>query len=330
MFNMWCMYGMDLTKSLSNKKVNRLKNNIQLMNKFNELLKIAMERYGFENLPDTISERILLLSMIIYGNFTFFDEKGVLLGLPSVPSGKGFNMNGDPLSAWVYSRNGSFHKEIPLHVKGELDSKYLTEMTGGVQLSYQPSGVMIWENKTRYPFINEVFYFADAIADTYRGIDVARMWLKRPFIPVCDEELKDDVKAMLKGYKENQEELILSTSMMSVQKFDILPVDTTNAVQKLVEVVDWYENKFREKCGIEANAQIDKKGENLISDELDITTDFSERHENETIEYINEQLDFVNKIFGTNIKCVEKGVADEKAEKHSEVEEDERNNETDI
>lgn len=330
MFNMMCMYGIDLTKSLSDKKINKLENNIQLMNKFNELLKIAMERYGFENLPETISERLLLLSMIIYGNFTFFDKKGVLLGLPSVPSGKGFNMNGDPLSAWVYARNGAFNEEISLHVPGELDSSYIKEMTGGITIQNEPSGVMIWENKTRYPFINEVFYFADAIADTYRSIDVARVWLKRPFIPICDEELKDDVKAMLKGYKNNQEALIFSSAMMTVNKFDILNVDTTNSVQKLVEVVDWYENKFREKCGIEANAQIDKKGENLISDELDITTDFTERHENEIIEYINEQLDFVNKIFGTNIKCVEKGVSDKTAEKHDEVNNDERNNETDI
>ena len=57
-------------------------------------------------------------SLLVYGAVVFFEEKGTLLALPGAPSGKGYNMYGDPTSAWVFSRNGLFNKDLSLYVPG--------------------------------------------------------------------------------------------------------------------------------------------------------------------------------------------------------------------
>lgn len=65
-------------------------------------------------------------------------------------------------------------------------------------------------------------------------------------------------------------------------------------------------------CGVENNAQMDKKGENLITEEVEINKEYTEFSVDKATEYIQKGLDDVNKLFGTNITVKEKeGVKDE-------------------
>ena len=49
---------------------------------------------------------------------------------------------------------------------------------------------------------------------------------------------------------------------------------------------------------------MDKKGENLIEAEVTANDEYIAKEDNRIIEYINEQLELVNKVFNTNIHCV--------------------------
>ena len=302
-YDNYFLLGMDQCKST--KKLNRMKNNRLFIQTFMRLMDQAMRRYRIEGLPDTVSERVVLQSMIAYGNIVFFKHGDAILALPGTPSGGGFNINGDPVSAYVVSKNGVFNKEVKLYIKGGVNDKLVRD--GVVPVNEKvPTAIMIYESKTRYPFMDTVVYYAQAIADTLRTIDVSRTWIKQPFIPVCEESVIPSVKKMFQDMKDNDEMIIASTGIQSIDKFNIIPIDTaTTSIDSACQLVDWYTEQFKMACAMNGNSQIDKKGENLISDEVNFNEDYAEKHSNDMLDYIQEQLDVANEFLGLNMKVVE-------------------------
>lgn len=293
-----------MDKCKNRKKLNKMENNILFTTVFMRLFSEAIDRYKLTGLPDTVNERVLLESLLVYGNATLFEMNGNLLGLPSVPSGKGFNLYGDPVSSWVFSRNGLFNKEIDLYIEGGADASILNKGTTGLDLRGDKRGVMIWENKNRFPFLNTTIYYATVIADTLRTIDVDRKWLKRPFIPVCEESLVPSITKMFDNMTDNNDIIPVSTGVLDIEKFDLKPVDISpDIIKSAIELCEWYENKYRELCGTDSNTQVDKKGENLIEDEVHANDEYTTKTGDALIECINHYLDLANKQFGTNIKA---------------------------
>ena len=294
----------DCGKIKSRTKLNKFKNEQLFITTFMRLFNEALNRYKITGLPDTCNERVILESLILYGCVTFFNYEGNVLSLPSAPSGRGWNVYGDPLSAWVYSRNGLFNKEIDLFVKGGDNSALIKRGMSG-QINGNPVGCMVWESQNRYPFLNTIIFYAEAITDTLRTIDVNRLWLKHPFIPVCEESLIPTVKKLFNDYNNNQDFLPVSTGILDVDKFDLKNLDVSpDAIKSAIELCEWYESKFREQCGVKANSQVDKKGENLTSTEINVNEEYTDGKDNSIVEYINTQLEFVNEMLGTSMKCI--------------------------
>lgn len=264
-----------------------------------------MERYTIKGLPDTISERIVLQSLIWYSSAVFFEHKGSLLALPGVPSGDGWNANGDPGSCWVFSRNGIFNEEVKTYLPGSDESAFLA-LTNAGRSGGQITGVCVWENPMRYPFINSILYFSEQMADTLRTIETSRMNLKNPFVFVCEESLVPTVRKFFEDRDANLA-AIISSGAFPVDKVKFLPIDTNaETLQSSIELYEWYGNQFRELCGIQSNSQIDKKGENLISDELHVNDMFEAMQIEKCLDEINRGLDYVNKFFGTHMEAVKK------------------------
>lgn len=313
----------------SKKKLTQYENNARFRMEFFDKFEAAMRRYKIENIPDTCNERIILQSMICHGCVLFFKDPEYgdnVFAMCGVPSGKGFNINGDPVSAFAYSKNGLVNKEVDLFIKGADNSQLLAKGANSYLVSKNPQGVLVWENKSRYPFIETVLYFSRVISDTYRTIDVCRKWMKNPFIPVCEESMVASIKEML-GKIENNEDLIpVSTGVKEVTKIDFHDIiGAGDSAKDAIEMLDWYEQKYREKCTMNSNTQVDKKGENLIVDEVHMNDEYVDDAEESQIDYINNQLDFVNEVLGTNMRCV---IVEKKIEQ-KEVEKDDRLDEVD-
>lgn len=306
------------------KKLTKLQNNVIFTTVFMRLFNDAISRYKFNGLPDTVNQRVLLESLCIYGNVTFFDKDNSLLALPSVPSGKGFNMYGDPTSAWVFSKNGLVNQEIQLYIEGGVNAPILNKGTSGLDIPLKNKGVMVWENYARYPFLYTTIYYATAIADTLRTIDIDRKWLKRPFIPVAEESLIPSITKIFDSMSNNDEIIPVSTGVLDITKFDLKPVDISpDIVKSASELVEWYENKYRELCGVQANTQMDKKGENLISDEVHANDQYTDKTNDILIDCISHYLDIVNNQYGTKISV-------ERVAKEREVKENESDIPTNI
>lgn len=278
-------------------KIAKLENDRGFLNQFMRLWEIAYTRYDINGIPDTADKRVVLQSLICYGNVVFFRHSGEILALPGAMGGN-YNVYGQPLDAQVFSRNGRLNRNVRLYVPGGIQGlEYGLAPARGA-----PEGVMVWENKMRYPAINYIFQFARSISDCFRTLDVTRTWLKMPAIISAEESLIPSLKKLLENVKENRDIVPVSSGIMSVDRLSITPTgDVSSSVQKSCELVDWYEQQFRVAIGLAGNQNIDKKGENLISDEVRISREPSRLGLSEVEEYLSDQFDFVNECLGTDI-----------------------------
>lgn len=305
----------DLGGSRKNrKKLADFKNLLSFQIIFQRLAEDSLNRYEIEGLPETISKRVVLQSLLWHGNVIFFEKDGNLFALPGAPSGE-YNIYGEPAMAEVYSVNGYFNEPVKLYLPGSDEARFLerTDRTAPAKAK----GVIVWENKQRYPFINSVMYYAERISDTLRTLDVCRENIKTPQIFFCEESVKNSVERFLEDRESNMS-AIISTGVFEVDKVKTVPIDPKGtALSDITSLVEWYENKFRELCGKENNGQMDKKGENLVQAEVEVNDEYTELGVDKCVETMQEYFDYVNDIFGTNITVSKK--EEEKDEKESDV-----------
>lgn len=286
-------------KLTAHKKLTKWKNAIELQNWFNHLCNIALERYEFEGLPDTVNERVLVEALLWYSGVVFFKENGCIIALPGHPS-TNFNIYGDASDAWVYGRNG-YNKKIKLTIpngENSVTRKGLSSTT----IQEHGNGVYVRENKLRYPFINYVVTYAEKISDTMRTIDMQRKKFKRSYVVTAQEEVVNTVRKFFKEQDDN-EDFIIGTGVFPVDRVDVIPLTvTSDEVKAMTDLQEWYFEQFKEFCGLNSNPNTDKK-ERLLVDEVNANNENTEYNIDRTIDYINDQLELVNSEFGTNIKC---------------------------
>lgn len=294
---------LDGASGATKKQLAKFKNAVVFQNQFQVLLQDALNRYHFEGLPDTVSERVILESLVWYGSVCFFEKDGGLLALPCVPDGSGFNIYGDVGSVWVFARNGVFNKNVKTYIHGSDEDKFLNETNG--QVPGGPlRGVCVWENSTRYPFINHTIFYSQAISDTLRALDVCRENLKRPYLIGAPESVVPTIQKTMDDKNDNLS-YIVSSGIYKVSDIQVFPLtQDSSSLDAVTELIEWYQNKYRELCGIENNSQIDKKGENLINAEIDVNDEYTDSSIDKIIPYIQLGLDDVNKIYHTDIKVV--------------------------
>lgn len=289
-------------KNSTRKKIAQRKNGFVFQNEFTKLTCDALNRYKINGVPDTVSERVVLESLLFYGYVFFYKKNGNVLALPGLPDGSGINAYGDYSGAYVYGCNG-YNERISLAMPGADDSRFLAKTIQGT--TYKDGvGVMVRENPLMYPFINTVYYFSDCIADTYRTADVCRKNIKRPFIIVAEESVVPTVKKYFDDVADNMD-YVVSSGVFPADKISVQPFDNNPDYVKVASgLIDWYEQKFRERCGFKnMGGQIDKKGENLIEPEVTANDQYTNQNTDQLLKYVNEGLERVNEKLGTHMKA---------------------------
>lgn len=289
-------------ESVTVKKLNQWENDITFRNQLQQKMTMALNRYRIDEVPETCNERVILQSLLLYGCVEIFDRSGSLLSLPAAPAGDGVNVYGDFTRTRVYAKNGILNEETTVYTPGGDKTPFLRRTNNYRTSPAKAQGVLIWENPQRFPFMNYVLYYARIIADTYRTLDIVRKNLKSPYIIVAEESVVNSVRQFFKK-RANNEEIIVDSGVFPVDKVKLLPFDTqADSVTVLTGLIDWYEGRFRELCDIKSNANIDKKGENLIQGELDINDEAQAVSVDESLKEIQKGLDLCNEFFGTNMQ----------------------------
>ena len=271
---------------------------------FGELSEIALTRYKFNNLPETCDEDVLLWSLLYYGRVCFFEYLGQVMCLPINMGGKGRNINRRPLSGYVFGGNG-FNQPVDLWNKGY---KELPKLKQGVENVTNPRGIILYERRNRYPFIEFVMQYADKMGDSWRKLDVARRNAATPFIILADQKKVRTIQEAFDQRDENKTVIVLGDdidpSRIIVENLQTM----ADGIKSHTDVIEWYRDQFVSLCGHTTNSNQDKK-ERMTEDEVNAENSPSTSTKNTIIDYMQEQLDFVNETFGTNI-TVESNIED--------------------
>lgn len=298
------------TSQMTQKKLAKFKNNTVFQNIFARLAKKALARYRFEGLPETVNDRVLRQALLFHASVCFFEKEGNLLALPAMPDSN-LTLYGDFKACWVYGRNG-YNAKIPLIVHGGADSALVNKGYAGMKTG-AGKGIWVRENELVYPFVNYCIWYADMIADTFRTLDVTRKNIKRPYIISAEEQIIPSVKRFFEN-KDNNEEYIISSGVFPADKISVLPFDTNpENIKSATDLIEWYMNDFDSMCGKNSNGNPDKK-ERLLVDEVNSNNETTQTNVQDILDFMQWQLDDVNKEFGVNIKVVKEEPPEEDAD----------------
>ena len=289
-------------KLRSFKRANAYKNVFAFQNAFANAVTDGIHRYGIDGLPDTIPERHALLSNFWYPCSVLIEKEGGVVMMPACPSGE-FNANSDPGKAFAFSYNG-YSEEVELVIPGGANSSFLRKNGFGGYMKDGRRAVFIRESEIMYPFVRYAIQYAEAIADTMRTLDVCRKNIKRPYVVFAEESVKPTVEKYFEQ-RDGNEEYVISSGVFDPNKIVISPIVTnTDSLNSVISMIEWYQSQYRILCGFGGNMNLDKKGENLTTDEIHSGDDYANSRTDYWIRSLNDGFEIANDLFGTSIKAV--------------------------
>lgn len=266
---------------------------------------LTMNRFRWENLPDGIESRHIEQALYLNGTAVFFKQKytNKFRCLPAFGKGDP-DIYGDWQSYDAFGYNG-----IKETMKAD-------------------KCVPCFENDTRYPLVNSVYYFANLIAEIDRTIHINTKQQRRPYIISTTKDMELSARRFME--KLEQDEYVLQDKGLSGKRKDDLTIEVLQTkseflIDKLNDAKHELENDFLDIIGINNNANTDKK-ERLLVDEI-----------NSNNEYIDNNLDIaykcrlefqkkVNEKFGLNIRVVKVKDIIDKENTEKEIEKERKKN----
>lgn len=242
---------------------------------FNRLCELATCMFEWKNLPSSIDERFLEITLFERGNAIYFNDK-VLgdLALPMVSNGK-FNVYRQPLDRIAYASNG-------YNIK--LDDK---------------NSVIIYNNYLRTNSLNDVEMYARRLTELDRIIDINVKAQKTPILIACDEKQRLTMENVYKGY-DGGEPVIFGTSDLNPKGLSVLKTDAPYNADKLYSLKMQYWNEALTCLGI-SNINVQKK-ERLISDEVTRNQGGTIASRYSRLESRRQAVKMINKMFDHNIE----------------------------
>lgn len=243
---------------------------------FDRLTEIAISRFEYKNLPESVDERFLELTLYENGQVVWFkdEELGEVLALPVAAAGK-LDMYRVPRKRTAYSTGYTF--------------KNLTE----------ENSVIMYNNYLRKPTKLNVMCFAYQLYELDRSIEVNAKAQRTPILICCDENERLTLENMYQQYNGNQP-VIYGTKELRADAFKVLKTDAPYHGAELYDLKTKYWNECLTFLGI-SNTNITKK-ERLISDEVirDMGGTIASRFS--PLFMRRQALEKINKMFGLNIE----------------------------
>ena len=239
------------------------------------LTELSISMFEWENLPDTVDERFLELSLFTDGSAVFFkDEELGYLALKCMSNGY-FNLYGIPRKRRAWAIN-SYQKRLD-----ENDS------------------VIIYNNMVHTNSIQAVEHYAKKLWEIDRTIDVNCRAQKTPVLIQCTENQR---LSLLNAYQkfDGNEPVIFSDKDINLDNaIKSLKTDAPYIVDKLYQYKTQLWNEALTYLGI-SNTNFQKK-ERLISDEVSRSQGGVIASRYSRLEMRRKACREINKMFGLNI-----------------------------
>lgn len=252
-----------------------LLNNRTYLQYYNRLLELAINMYEWKNLPDSVDERFLELTLFSDGMAVFFRDD--ILGelcLQCMIGGE-LDVYRIPIERTAYATNGY-----------------------QMRLNSQNS-VIIFNNYTHTNSMLDIEMYARRLYEIERTIDVNVKAQKTPLIVRATENQRLTMKNLYMQYDGN-EPFIFGDNNLDMDAIKVLPTNAPYVADKLNILKRQIWNEALTYLGIE-NSNTEKK-ERLISDEVNSNLGGVAAQRFCRLNARRKAADQINKMFGLNIE----------------------------
>lgn len=249
-------------------------NNKTYIDYYNRLMELALNVFEWENLPPSVDERFLELTLYEMGYCLYFNDEIVgNLALTCTIGGQ-LDVYRIPVLRRAYAVNG-YNK-----------------------LCSTKDSVLIFNNYLHTPTQLTIELFARRLYEIERAIDVNVKAQKTPTLILANEQQRLTMQNLYMQYDGN-EPFIFGDKNMDIEGIKSLKTDAPFVADKLEYLKHQIWNEALTFCGIE-NSNQDKK-ERLVSDEVGSNYGNIEAQRNVMLNARKQACKKINAMFGTNI-----------------------------
>lgn len=250
-------------------------NNQTYIDYYQRLMEFAINMFEWRNLPPTVDERFLELTLYEKGYCLYFNDEVVGNLALTCTIGGMLDVYRIPTERRAFAVNGY--------------NKICTPQ----------DSVLIFNNYLHTPTILTIELFARRLYEIERTIDVNVKAQKTPTLVLASEQQRLTMKNLYMQYDGN-EPFIFGDKDMEFDEIKCLKTDAPYVADKLQVLKHQIWNEALTFCGIE-NSNQDKK-ERLVADEVGSNYGNIEAQRNVMLNARRQAADKINRMFGTNIE----------------------------
>ena len=207
-----------------------------------QIIKLAMNRFKWINLPPTCNERYLEMTLLFQGIAT--------IAFPSRQRGTFYSTQVAQMS--------------PPNVYDN-PTKWFSVGNNGWRFKCSNSnGVIVWDNRARYPLMQMVDMWARELVDVRRTKQLNRMHVKTPYLIKCSPEQEQQAENIYKQMAGGEPAIITTTGIENID-IDVIKTDVPYLGEELTaeEINTW--QQIYQMLGIE---NLTFKAERMVQDEV--------------------------------------------------------------
>ena len=251
-------------------------NNMGFKQYYDRLTELSVSMFEWKNLPDTIDQRFLELTLFGDGMAVFFEDEVLgYLCLRTMIGGR-LDVYQIPTERTAYASNGY--------------NKSLTN----------ENSVIIFNNMIHSNSTDVVEIYARRLYELDRIIDVNAKAQKTPVFIQCEETQRLTMKNLYMRYEGN-EPFIFGDKSLNPNALKVLKTDAPYVADKIYQLKTQIWNEALTYLGI-SNLNIQKK-ERMISDEVMRNQGGTIASRYSRLESRRQAIDKINDMFGLEIEC---------------------------
>lgn len=251
-------------------------NKVDYISYFDRLTELSISMFDWKNLPETIDERFLELTLFYDGYILFFYDE--ILGYLTLQCtiGGDLDVYRIPVRRNAFSSNGYYR---------ELDNQ---------------NSVIVFNNLLHTNAWLQVENFAKRLYEFDRVIDVNVNAQKTPVLLSCEESQRLTIKNLYMKYEGN-EPFIFGDKNLSPNSIKAISTEAPFVADKIYNLKTQYWNEILTYLGI-SNTNIQKK-ERLLTDEVLRNLGGTLASRRSRLQARKQACKQINKMFGLNIDC---------------------------
>lgn len=242
---------------------------------YDRIIELAISRWEYRNLPDTVDPRFMELVLIGDGQAIYFNDEVIGdLCLRTTINGP-LDLYDIPISRRAYSTNG-YQRQLTID-----------------------DSVLIYNNYLHRPSKTEIAYYADRLSHLDEIIDININAQKTPILITADQNERFSMEQLYMKYEGNVP-YIFGSKNLRPDSIKVMKTDAPFLADKLYQLKTDTWNEMLTWLGI-SNVSITKK-ERLITDEVQRSQGGTNASKYSPLEARRDAVEKINAMFGRNIE----------------------------